>query len=68
MFALLALAGDFGCLVGPTAMGWIADASGGSFKEPFLFATLFPLCIFILTLFAIPGKGLRRRSAKKHQN
>ena len=62
MFALLAVAGDLGCLVGPSVTGWIADASGGSFTSPFLFATLFPLCIFLLVLFAVPKKRSKQAS------
>lgn len=61
MFALLAMAGDLGCLVGPSVTGWIADASGGGFTKPFLFATLFPLAIFILVLFFIPKAKNRNK-------
>lgn len=43
MFALLALAGDLGCLLGPSLAGWIAEVFGGNLRTAFLFAILFPL-------------------------
>lgn len=48
MFAYLALAGDVGCLVGPTAAGWIAEGFGNDLKISFLFATVFPLLILLM--------------------
>ncbi len=50
IFALLALAGDIGCLAGPTAAGWIATYFGDNLKISFLISTLFPLLILILCL------------------
>ena len=58
MFALLALAGDIGCTVGPTTAGWIADAFGDNLKISFIFSTVFPILIIVFTLLLI-------RSAKK---
>lgn len=43
LFALLALSGDLGCLLGPSLAGWIADAFGGELRIAFCFAILFPL-------------------------
>lgn len=60
MFALLAMAGDLGCLVGPTAAGWIAEACGNNLKISFLIATVFPIFILLMTAFGLRGK----RSAK----
>ena len=48
MFALLALAGDVGCLVGPTAAGWIAEAYGNNLKISFLISILFPVLILLM--------------------
>ena len=48
MFALLALAGDIGCLVGPTAAGWIAEACGNNLKISFLISVLFPVLILLM--------------------
>ena len=51
MFAILALAGDFGCLVGPSAAGGIADLFGGDLHFAFGFALLFPIACFAVLLF-----------------
>ena len=48
LFAYLALAGDVGCLVGPTAAGWIAEACGNNLKISFLLSTIFPLLILLM--------------------
>ncbi len=47
MFALLALAGDMGCTVGPTAIGAIADSLGGNLKISFIFSAIFPILILV---------------------
>ena len=47
MFALLALAGDIGCTLGPTTAGWIADICGNNLKISFLFSIIFPVFILI---------------------
>lgn len=51
MFALLAFAGDLGCLIGPTFAGWVAIAFNDNLKASFLFAALFPLTMFVLMKF-----------------
>ena len=48
MFALLAMAGDMGCLAGPTAVGWIASAFGNNLRISFLTSILFPIVILLL--------------------
>ncbi len=48
MFAYLALAGDIGCLVGPTAAGWIAEAFGNNLKVSFLISIIFPALILLM--------------------
>lgn len=58
MFALLAMAGDLGCLVGPTAAGWIAEACGNNLKISFLVSTIFPICILIMARVGLRGKRL----------
>ena len=62
MFALLALAGDIGCLVGPTGAGWIADAAGENLKLSFLICTIFPIAIIaiIISIFGIKKSNKRR--------
>ncbi len=51
MFALLALAGDVGCTLGPVAIGSIADLLGGNLKLSFIFSAIFP--VLILAFMAI---------------
>jgi MFS family permease len=60
MFALLAMAGDIGCLVGPTAAGWIAECFGNNLRISFLFSLLFPLLILFMVYF-----GLRKSHKTK---
>ena len=48
MFALLAMAGDIGCLVGPTAAGWIAECFGNNLRIAFLFSLIFPVLILLM--------------------
>lgn len=43
MFALLALGGDIGCLIGPSAAGQIAAWCNGELRYAFLFALIFPV-------------------------
>ncbi|MCD7773872.1 MAG: MFS transporter [Ruminococcus sp.] len=50
MFALLALAGDIGCLSGPTLAGFVAD-SQGSIKTGLLAAGIFPVVLVVGILF-----------------
>lgn len=50
MFALLALAGDSGCMLGPTAAGFISGAGDGSLQTGLIFSSLFPLFLGIATL------------------
>ncbi len=56
MFAFLAMAGDIGCLVGPTAAGWIAEACGNNLKISFLISVLFPLGILLVIRFGLKRK------------
>ena len=56
MFALLAMAGDIGCLVGPTAAGWIAEACGNNLKVSFLISIIFPVLILIMSYLAFRKK------------
>ena len=56
MFALLAMAGDMGCLAGPTAAGWIAEACGNKLQISFLLSAIFPALIIIMACFGLKGK------------
>ena len=59
MFAVLAMAGDIGCLVGPTAAGWLAEAFGNNLKIAFLAAIVFPLLILAMAYL-----GFRKKKKK----
>ncbi len=50
MFSILALAGDVGCLLGPSVAGKIADANGGNLRVPFLVAIALPALLLIATV------------------
>ena len=63
MFALLALAGDLGCVVGPSAVGVIADAFGGDLRLSFLVSAIFPMIILLL----VPCIDLLSKHASKHK-
>ena len=45
MFALLAAAGDIGCLGGPALVGAMAGMAGGDLKAGFFFGTIFPILL-----------------------
>lgn len=51
MFAMLALAGDLGCTIGPSFTGFIAELLGNNLKISFLFAAIFPIVILTLIPF-----------------
>ncbi len=60
LFAILAVAGDVGCLTGPSLSGVIADACGGDLRPAFCFATLFPAICLAALLF----RRLKKRNQK----
>lgn len=47
MFALLALAGDFGCSGGPTLVGFVTNATTGQLQTGILAAVVFPVLLGI---------------------
>ena len=47
MFAYLALAGDMGCLSGPTIVGMIAGDNGDKLNVGFVVAMIFPLIMIL---------------------
>ena len=49
MFGLLALAGDFGCLVGPSVAGQLSAAFGDNLKVGFAFSIIFPLTLAVIS-------------------
>ncbi len=48
IFAILAFAGDLGCLFGPTLAGWAATIFNDNLKVAFLFSLIFPITMIIL--------------------
>lgn len=65
MFALLAIGGDLGCLLGPTLAGKVADAAGGSIGASFIFSTVFPALLLVAALLVFL---LTRKSRKKEMD
>ena len=53
MFALLALAGDAGCIVGPSLAGAVAEIFGDNLQISFLISAIFPVIILILIPFVM---------------
>ena len=59
MFAFLAMAGDMGCLVGPTAAGWIAEACNNRLQVAFLVSLIYPILMAVMLFL---GFSKRKRS------
>lgn len=53
LFALLALLGDFGCMIGPSIAGSVADAFGGNIKISFAISAVFPVILLVSILYLI---------------
>lgn len=58
MFALLALAGDTGCSLGPTLVGYVSAALGDDLRRGLLTAAVFPLFLLggLVLLYRFRGK------------
>lgn len=52
MYALLALAGDLGCMAGPMLVGSITNNVGGDIKRGIAVATIFPIIMLISNIRA----------------
>lgn len=61
MFALLALAGDLGCSVGPSIVSAVATAFDGELKSGLLAASVFPM-ILALGVFALRRVRSKQKS------
>ena len=59
MFALLAVAGDLGCLLGPALAGAVAGRFSGELRYAFLFALIFPIINICVLLLRKKGKAER---------
>ena len=51
LFAMLSLAGDFGCLTGPALIGFTADILGGNLKVGVTAAILLPIALALILMF-----------------
>ena len=51
LFAMLSLAGDFGCLFGPALVGFTADAFGGDLKMGMAAAVILPVALARILAF-----------------
>ena len=60
MFAVLAIAGDLGCLTAPAAAGWIADLRGGDLTLSFLASVAIPVVI-LLCAWRLRALGKRNK-------
>jgi MFS family permease len=56
MFALLALAGDIGCTVGPSTAGLVAEFADNNLSAGFLAAIVFPIVMMIFTILVMRRK------------
>jgi fucose permease len=62
MFALLSLAGDVGCTVGPTIAGFVSNFSGGDLQVGILSCIVFPLLLPVcLILICVTDKRTNNR-------
>lgn len=69
MFALLALAGDFGCSAGPTFVGAVSSAFNNDLKSGFLAAIIFPLVLISgISVLGKINRGEFNEKAKKQHN
>ncbi len=47
MYAFMALSGDVGCFMGPSVVGFVADATGGNLKTGLNVAMIFPIIMMV---------------------
>lgn len=57
MFAFLAVSGDIGCTIGPTAIGWLTNAFGNNLKQGLLFSIVFPALFLLVVIFSRKEKN-----------
>ena len=53
MFALLAVAGDVGCTIGPSLTGTLSNIFDGNLQIGLLFGTIFPIIFVVLMLISM---------------
>ena len=64
LFGLLALAGDAGCTLGPSLVGYASDALGGDLKTGLLFAVAFPVLLVLALALYCPKNPNKKDKSK----
>ncbi len=67
MFALLSLAGDVGCTLGPTVTGFVSAAFEGDLQLGILAAALFPTVLLICTFIVNMKNKSKSKNIRKNQ-
>lgn len=60
LFALLSLAGDLGCTVGPTLVGLVSDTKGGNLSGGLLLGAIFPAVLAVCATVLIASTRKKR--------
>lgn len=60
LFALLSLAGDLGCTVGPTLVGLVSDTKGGDLSGGMLLGAIFPAVLAVCATVLIASTRKKR--------
>lgn len=68
LFALLALAGDVGCMAGPSAVGAIADAFSGDLHIGLAFGVIAPALMAVVLLAYALSSARKKNSLKDRVN
>ncbi len=68
MFAILALAGDFGCSFGPTVVGFATDALGEDIKKGVFAAVVFPILLIVSLCFMKKFKMNKKNNMNNDKN
>ena len=64
MFALLSLAGDVGCTLGPTITGLVSNAAGGDLRVGIFSAIVFPIVLPVCLLLVRKPSGFDSKISK----
>ena len=64
MYALMALAGDFGCGAGPTVVGMVADSTNGNLKNGLAVAMIFPI-VMLAGVAAVRNRNKDKEEARR---
>lgn len=62
-FALMAMAGDLGAMIGPAITGTVADALGGNIGHAYLLSLIFP--VILLIIFTVRHANQNKKGARQ---